>query len=243
MWKNNKKNKNDGEPVDKTTTENQNKADHVNDDLNNNNHHNKESSKQTDQNETKKEQEKTKEPVKDNLAVENTELKKQIDELKKQLQHSEFQLKKQQDEFVEKLKQKAKEAQSLVDQKQKELDDKFAEELEHKKSKIYKSEMIGIIDALEQFDKIVNNPVDDPKLANYLMGFKMILTMFENALSNMHISKVQVKVGDELDPNLMDAFEVVEVDGFKHNQVVEVIRDAYKYKDTVIKHAVVKVQK
>lgn len=177
------------------------------------------------------------------LVRELKEVQEKNEHLKMQVLKYESEIKKLQEEFIDKLKQKAREAQTLVDKKQKELDEKFSEELENKKSKIYTKEMIPIIEALEQFEIIIRTPVDDPKLANYLTGFKMILSMFESALSMMNITKEHVNIGDELDPNLMQAFELTESAGFKKNQVVEVIKHAYKYKDDVIKHAIVKVQK
>lgn len=187
---------------------------------------------------------------KQDLKKENSILIKKMKEMQEKNEHLsvqvlkyESEIKKLQEEFIDKLKQKAKEAQALVDKKQKELDEKFSEELEIKKSKVYTKEMIPIIEALEQFEIIIRTPVDDPKLANYLTGFKMILSMFENALNMMNITKEHINIGDELDPNLMQAFELTESKGFKKNQVVEVLKHAYKYKDDVIKHAIVKVQK
>ena len=111
------------------------------------------------------------------------------------------------------------------------------------KVRIYTKEFLGILEALEQFEMVVKAPVSDPMISGYVSGFKMILTMFENELSSLGFEKVQIAIRDEFDAETMQAFEVVEVEGFASHTVVEVIRNAYKYKGQVIKHAVVKLQK
>lgn len=145
--------------------------------------------------------------------------------------------------FLNKIKEKTKQAQVLVDEKKAELEAKFAEELETKKEKIYTSEIIDLIETIEQFEAIINSPVDNDILKNYLMGFRMISDMFNKNLEQMKITKKIIKVGDKFDPSFMQAFETNEIDGFEKDQVTFVIKNAYFYKDKNIKPGVVKVNK
>lgn len=146
-------------------------------------------------------------------------------------------------DYIEKVTLKAKEAKDLVDKKYLELEEKSKLETIRQVDRIIESKFDVLLSAIEQLTAIVNSPVNSPELTNYLYGFKMILGMLQNGLAEIGIIQIVVNVGDAFDENLMQAFEMVDNKMVEPGKVASVISNAYKYKDMIIKHAVVRVQR
>ena len=152
-------------------------------------------------------------------------------------------IKKINSDYVDKITQKSIEAQKIINQKEQELQEKYALELKDKIARYIQKKLSKMLDSINQLSRVLAVEPQNDELKKYLMGFKMILAEFENSLVEMDIATVNVKIGDIFDETIMTAFEVVELPGFSSDTVVEVISPAYKYEDKIIKHAVVKVQK
>ena len=74
-------------------------------------------------------------------------------------------------------------------------------------------------------------------------GLAITLGELENVLEEEGIEEVKVKKGDEFDPKLCEATEVVENSG-EDNRIVEVVLSGWKFaQGPVIRHARVKVGK
>lgn len=100
-----------------------------------------------------------------------------------------------------------------------------------------------LIPALDLFKKILEIPVKNEEVKNYLMGFDMISKQIDQILSNNGISKIPAKVGDEFDPHLHEATEVVETTEIPSGKIAAINSNGYKLHDRVIKHTNVKVAK
>ena len=87
--------------------------------------------------------------------------------------------------------------------------------------------LLPILDNFEQLE----NHADD-------MGIKMSIKEFRNALKQAGLSEVEVSLEDEFDSEKMDAIE--SVDGNK-NEVVQIIRRGYFFKDKLLRPVSVKV--
>lgn len=147
-------------------------------------------------------------------------------------------------DYIKKIMQKSTEAQELVKAKQAELDERFKVELDSQIVNYIEKKFGSFLDSINQLNRIINSSNNSSnEVRNYLVGFKMILDLFYRALSDLNISIIDINVGDKFDENYMSAFEAVHVENMKPNTVVEVISPAYKFKDKVIKHGLVKVQK
>lgn len=147
------------------------------------------------------------------------------------------------DEYINKVTAKAKEAQELVNKKYQELEEKSKQEVQAKIDRWVEAKFDGLLNTIEQLANIINAPVASDEVRNYVYGFKMILSMLQNSLAEMNIRQIVVNVGDNFDENLMQAFEVVHDANVGENQVAYVISNAYEYNGKIIKHGVVKVQK
>lgn len=177
------------------------------------------------------------------LIIENKQLKEQVQVLNTKLEEALSEIKKINSDYVDKIAQKSIKAQKIINQKEQELQEKYALELKDKIARYIQKKLSKMLDSINQLSHVLAVEPQNDELKKYLMGFKMILAEFENSLVEMDIATVNVKIGDIFDETIMTAFEVVELPGFSSNTVVEVISPAYKYEDKIIKHAVVKVQK
>ncbi|GMO13635.1 MAG: nucleotide exchange factor GrpE [Mycoplasmoidaceae bacterium] len=146
-------------------------------------------------------------------------------------------------EYANKIKEKAEQANKIVADKLKELDSKHSQAVENTKKYGIEKDAGKLVDIIEQFKRAISFESTDPKVNQFLVGFKMFATMFDNLLDNMGIKNIIVKVGDEFMPDFMDAFDTTSDSNMNDNVVSFVISNAYKLHDRVIKHAVVKVNK
>ncbi|AKU80042.1 nucleotide exchange factor GrpE [Spiroplasma turonicum] len=101
----------------------------------------------------------------------------------------------------------------------------------------------NILPAIDMFRSVLNSSPENPEIKNYLMGFEMIVSQIDQALSNSGISRIDVKEGDDFDPELHSAIEQIETEKFSSGKITNVISNGYKLHDRVIKHANVKVAK
>lgn len=178
-------------------------------------------------------------------------LEEEINSLKTKLSHLEeenfnykTEITKINNDYIEKIKQKANEAQELIKIKQAELEKRFETELDTQISNYIEKKFSSFLDSINQLSRIINSSTNSSEeIKNYLIGFKMILDLFYRALADLNINIIDIKIGDQFDEKYMSAFEVVDVDNMKSNTIVEVISPAYKFMDKVIKHGLVKVQK
>lgn len=177
------------------------------------------------------------------LKAENIKLKNSIEALNKDNALLKVQINKWEKDFIDKVKSKEAEAIKIIKQKEEEILVKNNEKLEDFKLKLFTKDILDLINTIDQFETIISSPVSNEIIQNYVNGFKMFLNMFENSLSSMGIKKINVKPGDKLDPNIMEATELVDSSTFEKDQVVEVIGNGYTFNNKVIKFIKVKVQK
>jgi len=125
-----------------------------------------------------------------------------------------------------------------MDNLRKSQDKSFSEALR------YRSE--GFIDrlipALESFHIALKNPVDDPKIKNYLIGFEYIYKQIQQSLEDEGVKEIPVKLNDAFDVATMHALES-EVSEGKPNRVLKILSPGFKLHDRVIKQVLVIVSK
>lgn len=169
------------------------------------------------------------------LNLENREKQEKINQLTKHISDINA-------SYMEKVQEKAKQANDLLNTKVKELQDKFNQEVSEIKKYALSSSMEEFLNIFNQFESMVNHQTDDPKINNYLTGFKMFIDMFHNWMNDMHIMKMDIKIGDEFDVHCMQAIDVDKDEESKHPfKVTKVITSGYKLYDRVIVNAKVNV--
>ncbi|MFA5007230.1 MAG: nucleotide exchange factor GrpE [Candidatus Izemoplasmatales bacterium] len=116
-----------------------------------------------------------------------------------------------------------------------------AEEL--KREKQYASQPVAdkLIDALEIFDQALSVPTEDPQFKNFLYGFKMIKDMIMNVLVEEGVKPIPMKAGDPFDPNVAHAIDTSHDPDLPEDVVLKVVKNGYRYKDRLLRPAMVHV--
>lgn len=102
-------------------------------------------------------------------------------------------------------------------------------------------EMLVIKDNLERAVMMDDNDLTDD-VSKFLSGIKMILGNLTSILDKYEIKEIEC-LGLEFDPNVAEAVLTEQDVNKPENVVLEVLTKGYKYKDKVIRHAMVKVNK
>jgi len=135
-------------------------------------------------------------------------------------------------------------ANDFINKKLQEGEVKFKKDVEFAKKYAIKDQALELIDIISKFEQAVNFKPADPNIANWLKGFQMYLTMFNNLLNDLHIERIVPVVGQEFDPNFMECFpETIKDHTKKDNTIYEIIHTGYKLYDQLLKPALVKVVK
>ena len=149
---------------------------------------------------------------------------------------------------------KHKEQVEKLENEVKDLKDKLlrnAAELENFKKRVHaeriqerkyaSKNLIGdILNPLDQMNKVVNMPTEDPMLKNFLIGFKMINDSLYNVLISDGLKEIDA-LNQPFNPNYHYAIEKV-CNKEKPNGInLEVIQKGYTYKDQLLRPAMVKI--
>ena len=149
---------------------------------------------------------------------------------------------------------KKKEKKDKKDEQIAELTDKVKRQLaefenfrnrtEKEKSQMY---MVGARDVIEKILPVIDNferglksIPEDQKGGPVASGMEMIYKQLITVLSDLGVTPIEA-VGQEFDPNLHNAVMHAEDEGLGENIVAEEFQKGYKYKDTVLRHSMVKV--
>ena len=97
---------------------------------------------------------------------------------------------------------------------------------------------------VDNFERAISMDDDDlsDEVSKFLSGFKMIYTSLINMLSELEVTEIEVD-GKEFNPTIAEAVLVEEDKTKPAGVVLEVLQKGYKYKDKVIRPAMVKVNK
>lgn len=102
-------------------------------------------------------------------------------------------------------------------------------------------EILVIKDNLERAIMMDDNDLSD-EVSKFLSGFKMILGNLTSVLDKFEVHEIEC-LGFEFDPKLEEAVLTEHDETKPENVVLEVLTKGYKYKDKIIRHAMVKVNK
>lgn len=191
------------------------------------------------------------------LKAKNNELSREIEESVKQILELKTQIEAKQNkiyelnnkydqlnkDFVNIINQKASEAQKQVDNEIKNFQAKYEKEIAEIKKYAVADSIPELLNIFSKFDFAVSQDVDNPKVKNFLVGLKMFSAMFKTWLKSIGVEEIEVKVGDQFDPNIMDAIDVEQKPTQKDDHVEKIVSKGYKLHDRIIQHVGVIVAK
>ena len=122
--------------------------------------------------------------------------------------------------------------------------DNFRKRTEKEKSSMY---IIGAKDIVEKMLPVVDNLErgfdglsDEEKETPFAKGIEAVYKQLLTGLEEIGVTPIEA-VGKEFDPNFHNAVMHDEDDSDASNQVIEEFQKGYMYKDSVVRHSMVKV--
>ena len=143
----------------------------------------------------------------------------------------------------DKMEEKIEELEDRVKRQMAEFDN-FRKRTEKEKSHMYE---VGARDVIEKILPVVDNferglasVPEDQKENPVIVGMDKIYSQLMTTLTDLGVEPIEA-VGEEFDPNYHNAVMHVEDEELGENVVAEEFLKGYIYKDTVIRHSMVKV--
>ena len=146
----------------------------------------------------------------------------------------------------EKKDKKDEQIAELTDKLKRQLADfeNFRNRTDKEKSQMYavgaKDVIEKILPVIDNFERGLKSIPEDQKGGPVASGMEMIYKQLITVLSDLGVTPIEA-VGQEFDPNLHNAVMHAEDEGLGENIVAEEFQKGYKYKDTVLRHSMVKV--
>lgn len=151
-------------------------------------------------------------------------------------------------------KEKKKRKKDKKDEKIEELNDRllrnmaefenFRNRSEKEKTAMFeigaKSVVEKILPVVDNFERGLDAVAEDEKENAFVKGMEAVYKQFSTALEEIGVVPIEA-VGKEFDPNLHNAVMHDEDDSMEANTVSEEFQKGYMYKDSVVRHSMVKV--
>ena len=122
--------------------------------------------------------------------------------------------------------------------------DNFRKRTEKEKSAMYeigaKSIVERILPVIDNFERGLSAPPADESAKAFVDGMDMIYKQLLKTLEESGVKAIEA-VGQEFDPNFHNAVMHVEDESVGENVIVEEFQKGYLYRDSVVRHSMVKV--
>ena len=122
--------------------------------------------------------------------------------------------------------------------------DNFRKRTEKEKSAMFDMGARHIIEAIlptiDNFERGLKTVPEDKEAKAFYEGMEMIYKQMLKVLSDVGVTAIDC-LNKEFDLNLHNAVMHVEDEAYGNNIIIEEFQKGYKYKDTVIRHSMVKV--
>lgn len=122
--------------------------------------------------------------------------------------------------------------------------DNFRKRSEKEKASMYE---VGAKDIIEKILPVVDNfergfkaVSEEEKATPFAEGMDKIYKQLITTLNDLGVKEIEAE-GKEFNPNLHNAVMHIEDEAYGENEVVEVLQKGYMYKESVVRHSMVKV--
>ncbi len=119
-----------------------------------------------------------------------------------------------------------------------------AKDSEKEKSQMFevgaKSVIEKILPVIDNFERGLQGVPEEEKDAPFVKGVEMVYKQMLTAFDEMGVKPIDA-VGKEFDPNLHNAVMAVDDDSLESGTVAEEMQKGYMYKESVVRHSMVKV--
>lgn len=150
---------------------------------------------------------------------------------------------KKKDKNIEKLEEKIAD---LEDKRVRQLAEfeNFRKRSEKEKSQVFevgaKSVIEKILPVMDNFERGLKAVPEEEKDAPFVQGVEMVYKQMLTAFDEIGVKPIEA-VGEVFDPNLHNAVMAVDDDNFESGTISEELQKGYMYKESVVRHSMVKV--
>ncbi len=102
---------------------------------------------------------------------------------------------------------------------------------------LFRSKMLPVID---NFERGLQGVPEEEKDAPFVQGVELVYKQLLTVFDELGVKPIDA-VGTEFDPNLHNAVMMVDNDELESGMVAEEMQKGYLYKDSVVRHSMVKV--
>ena len=150
---------------------------------------------------------------------------------------------KKKDKKLEQLEEKLAE---LEDKRVRQLAEfeNFRKRSEKEKSQMFevgaKTVIEKILPVIDNFERGLQAVPEEEKDTSFVQGVELVYKQLLTALEELGVTPIEA-VGKEFDPNLYNAVMMVDDDELESGTVAEEMQKGYMYKESVVRHSMVKV--
>ena len=150
---------------------------------------------------------------------------------------------KRKDKAIEKLEEKLAE---LEDKRMRQLAEfeNFRKRSEKEKSQMFeigaKTVVEKMLPVIDNFERGLQGVPEEEKDAPFVQGVELVYKQLLTVFDELEVKPIDA-VGTEVDPNLHNAVMMVDNDELESGMVAEEMQKGYLYKDSVVRHSMVKV--
>ena len=150
---------------------------------------------------------------------------------------------KRSDKAIEKLEEKLAE---LEDKRMRQLAEfeNFRKRSEKEKSQMFeigaKTVVEKMLPVIDNFERGLQGVPEEEKDAPFVQGVELVYKQLLTVFDELGVKPIDA-VGTEFDPNLHNAVMMVDNDELESGMVAEEMQKGYLYKDSVVRHSMVKV--
>lgn len=150
---------------------------------------------------------------------------------------------KKKDKALERLEEKVAELEDARVRQLAEFEN-FRKRSEKEKSQMFevgaKSVIEKILPVLDNFERGLAGVPEEEKGTPFVEGIEMVYKQILTAFEEIGVKPIEA-VGNEFDPNFHNAVMTVEDDSLESGMVAEELQKGYLYKESVVRHSMVKV--
>ena len=123
--------------------------------------------------------------------------------------------------------------------------DNYKKRVQRDAARSYQDAMTNVIKiflgAADDLERALKNEPKASDLESWVKGIELIHQKLVSQMKNLGVERLDVKAGDEFDPNIHEAITQEEHEDFTEGQIIDVVQPGYRISDRIIRPAMVRV--
>lgn len=123
--------------------------------------------------------------------------------------------------------------------------DNYKKRVKRDASRSYQDAMTSILKIFlsvsDDIERALKNEPKENEISSWINGIELIHQKLMSQMKNQGVERMDVKPGDEFDPNIHEAITQEEHPEYEDGQIIDVVQPGYQISDRVIRPAMVRV--